>query len=127
MFAYITGSFWPIFCGSVILASSAPFGFSAIGLIAKKWFPEDQRATVTAIIGLADVAGLTATFAIQEILCDRVGFFKQEATFETIRQETYDIMVFEGLLIISIAFFVIVTTKEKPKKTNSRDSVLRQD
>ena len=64
MFSFFTKTFWPIFLGSTVLAASAPFGFSAIGLIVNNWFPEDQRATVTAIIGLADVAGLTATFGM---------------------------------------------------------------
>jgi|LakMenE01Jun11ns_1017448.scaffolds.fasta_scaffold8786430_1 predicted MFS family arabinose efflux permease len=31
-------SFWPIFIGSLILASSAPFGFNSISIISNVWF-----------------------------------------------------------------------------------------
>ena len=59
-----TESFWPIFVGSMLLASSAPFGFNSISLIANVWFGDSQRATATSIMGLADVIGELATFII---------------------------------------------------------------
>ena len=59
-----TESFWPIFVGSMLLASSAPFGFNSISLIANVWFGDSQRATATSIMGLADVIGALATFII---------------------------------------------------------------
>ena len=68
MCSCLTENFWPIFFGSIILAASGPFGFSAISIIVNTWFHENQHATATAIIGLADVAGALATFAIQGIL-----------------------------------------------------------
>lgn len=80
MFSQITGDFWPIFFGSIILASTAPFGFSAIGVIVTNWFPENQSSTANSLIELGDVVGLTVTFGIQEVLCKRWGFFRQGAS-----------------------------------------------
>ena len=48
----------------MILASSAPFGFNSISLIANVWFGDSQRATATSIMGLADIIGALATFVI---------------------------------------------------------------
>ena len=108
------------------MAASGPFGFSAIGIIVNTWFAENQHATATAVIGLADVAGAMATFAIQGILSS-IGFFNSDATNETIKRETNQIMVSEGFFIIAIASFLLVTIKEKPELPPSRIAMLRND
>ena len=115
----LTQSFWPIFVGSLILASTAPFGFNSISLIANVWFADSQRATATSIMGLSDIIGGLMTFVIQALLSYN-GFFNSKSDPATIRKQTYIVMISEGSLTILIAILFIIIMREKPAKPPSK-------
>lgn len=81
MLSYFTQTFWPIFVGALILASTAPFGFNSISMIAEVWFSDKQRATATSVMGISDIIGMLATFFIQTIVT-RVGFFDSTSSYD---------------------------------------------
>jgi sugar phosphate permease len=115
----LTQTFAPIFVGALILASTAPFGFNSISMLAEVWFGDKQRATATSMMGSADIIGALATFLIQGIVSYN-GFFRSGTPPEEIRHQTNLLMFYEGLLTIFIAFSLIVVMKEKPDSPPSK-------
>jgi len=117
--AYFTQTFWPIFVGALIIASTAPFGFNSISMIAEVWFSDKQRATATSFMGISDIIGILATFLIQAIVT-KAGYFRSTTPFEEIRSQTYNLMFVEGALTIIIASAFIFIMKEKPEHPPSK-------
>lgn len=115
----LTQTFSPIFVGALILASTAPFGFNSISMLAEVWFSDNQRATATSMMGSADIIGALLTFGIQGVVSYN-GYFQSGLSPEEIRRQTNALMFYEGILTIFIAFSLIVVMKEKPEHPPSR-------
>jgi len=123
MISALTHTFGPIFLGALTIASTAPFGFNAISLLANVWFGDSQRATATSLMGLSDIIGALATFIIQAILSS-YGFFNSRLDDATIRKQTYIVMIYEGTATIVIALLYICIIREKPEKPPSKAAEL---
>jgi len=54
---------WIIF-GQLIVAAAAPVFLNGISLIANSWFPDNERATATALMTLASPLGSMISFII---------------------------------------------------------------
>ena len=70
MLSFVPGneSIWVLYVGTGIFALSTPLSLNSISMISNLWFPDNQRTTATAIMGLSRPLGLLVGLAITGIL-----------------------------------------------------------
>lgn len=53
MFTFTNNIFWPVLFGTAVLSCAYPVFLGGVSLIIQSWFPDDERAVVTMICGIA--------------------------------------------------------------------------
>lgn len=96
---------------TVAFAIAQPFILNAVGLVAGKWFPANERATANGVGVLASFVGIMLGLIITPVLLEGGMEFKQ-------------MLMIYGVIAAAVALFFIIFTKEAPPTPASAEDAV---
>ena len=123
MLAFLDGrSVVPLYVGTALLSMATPLSLNGISVIANLWFPDGQRATATALMGLSQPLGILVGLGITGVLAAGLDTEDLAACFDTVRSVT----LAQNAVVSVLSLLVFILFREKPAYPPSKMALVRR-